>query len=68
MKLWLLTRIDDSKIGYDEYLGFVVRAETEEEARKISRYAIDDEYAQWLCKEITVEGDPEVILDSFNAG
>lgn len=39
MKLWLLRPIDENKVPwdpwYDRAFGFVVRAETEEEAREI---------------------------------
>jgi hypothetical protein len=71
MKLWLLLRTD--RPGWDEYLGYVVRAETEELARTVAaRNSGDEGRSPWMttatCKEIEAEGIPGIILDSFNAG
>ena len=82
MKLYLLKR--RGSIGYDEYASFVVRAESEDEARRIaadacgfSKYreipdAEDFKDAVYsTCKVLKsegVEGEAGVILGSFNAG
>jgi hypothetical protein len=74
MPLYLLKR-DDSWIGYDEYVGFVVRAESEEQAREIVSKTNGQEGGKtWLdaskasCDLIDQAGSPGIILDSFNAG
>lgn len=72
MKLWLLTRTGD--IGWDEYNGKVVRAETEFQARDIANQRTGDEGKIWghitlvKCEEIPIDGAAREILASFNAG
>lgn len=73
MKLFLVKRTDES--GYDEYDGLVVRAESADRAEAIATNAngIGMGYTglgphNIEVTEITVDGDEEVILDSFNAG
>lgn len=71
MKIWKLDLIDDdSRDGYcDCFLAFVIRAETEGQARAIA-YAERDgnPNGTWLdpskstCEEVTIEGEPGVIL------
>ena len=76
MKLWLLKRTTEDP-GWDEYLGFVVRALDDEEARRIaSEYTNGDEGKQtWMDpSQVRCEylgegpGDGGVVLDSFMAG
>ena len=74
MKLWLLER-DAGLIGYDEYDSFVVRAETESQARGFARKRGADEGGDtWLdhnlvsCVPLQQGGDIGIILGSFNAG
>ena len=76
MKLWLLSR-DENKGNYDEYIGFVIRAESEQAAREIAVKKVRiyrEPDTRWLnseyaaCTEITLDGDEGIILDSFNAG
>ena len=68
MTLWLLERI--GHISYEEYEGFVVRADSETQARQIA--AMQDlqfehpAYAE--CTEIKPEGFPGIILTAFNSG
>jgi hypothetical protein len=75
VKLWHLRRTD--KVDYDEYDSFVVRAETEQEAREllINEHARDNYFNPWtrvhadvVCAELTMDGPTEIILGSFNAG
>ena len=86
MKLWLLTAKEnlagdnDPWISrYDCYYGFVIRAETETEARQIAdnggadekRFGIQD---TWLnpaysnCVEVTAAVEAGIVLRDFNAG
>lgn len=72
--IYLLTRNEDD-IRYDENTGFVVRAGSADEARRIAADAADDEGPQtWLnadlstCELVDAFGKPRVILDSYNAG
>lgn len=78
MKLWLIERTADHGGEWDIFLGFVVRAETEQAARQLAAensvgwHPTPD--ADWLdsawasCVEVSAEGDAGVILDSFKAG
>lgn len=68
MKLWVINRDDAVREGWR---GFVVRAETEQEARDIaaahSYYGRDSFRSSRLstCVEVKVEGDPGIILGDF---
>ena len=73
MKLFILTRTDN--VRYDEFDSFVVRAETEQQAREIATAAdfswpkVDERwFALTKCEELTADGPAEVIVGSFNAG
>ena len=78
-KLWLLKPIDSKSPGwippYDKIFGFVIRAETEEKARRLAQNNGGDETRfqsyPWMnrkestCVELTPEGDDEIILSSY---
>lgn len=76
MKLWLLLRKDH--VDWDQYVGFVVRAETAKRARQIAWEGTDqqEKYREpyWLdtsavlCIQIQIEGKEEILLYSFRAG
>jgi len=73
MKLWLLSQ--NYYNDYDTYSNFIVRAETERDARLIvSKQAGDEGASVWLesekstCEELLSEGVYEIILGSFHAG
>lgn len=86
MKLWILRPIDatvsivinDLKVKqwtWDCAYGFVVRAETESEARTFAgKEAGDEEATPWLdpkltsCEVLTFEGEAGVVLRDFLAG
>jgi hypothetical protein len=81
MKLWILEpRRGLGKEcpwghGYDKAHGFVVREETEKDARlTAANYCGDEGEQAWLdekystCEELTGEGPPEVIIRDFWAG
>lgn len=81
MKLWILESIehcplpDPWNFPYDVAIGFVVRAETEQQARELATSQAGDEGKKaWLdpkyttCKSLSSVGDPEVILRDFKAG
>lgn len=84
MKLWLITRTDQT--DYDETNSLVIRAETEDEARAIA-IAPDPDYEYdpdepWyrpmihpgldasnvIISELTAEGEPGVIVHDFIRG
>lgn len=75
MKLWLLTADESTGLWqpwYDKAFGFVVRAESEEDARNYAADKAGDEGREaWLepesstCVEITGEGAAEVILQDL---
>ena len=82
MKLWILLPIhrdgfDPWEPWYDKAFGFVVRAETENEARQFAnRNAGDenwDDKTPWLdgkystCDELVPNGEAGVVLRDFNA-
>lgn len=77
MKLFLLKPIDegDKIFWYDCNHGFVIRAESEGEAREIASKNHADEGSEvWLntervsCEKITNEGEPGIVLCDFVAG
>ena len=84
MKIWILTPVDGLPDNdnpwipwYDKSFGFIVRAETEEEARKFAHdeagYENRGEFSiqPWLdskyttCSELTGEGTPGVVMGDF---
>ena len=85
MKLWLLRPLqkfqdkysdEDSPWNpwYDKAFGFVVRAETEEEARKLASEDCGAEGKEaWLskkysvCKILIFEGEAKIIIQDFAA-
>ena len=63
------------KVGYDEAAGFVVRAHTSQEARRLaSQKAGGERDLVWLdpkqskCTLIRPAGRPAVVMRDFNAG
>lgn len=79
-KLWLLRPIEDLPKGnpwdpwFDRAFGFVVRAETEKDARFIAGKDSGDEmHSSWhdaslsTCVELSAEGEPCVIIRDFAA-
>lgn len=70
MKFFLVTPDD---FDYDQWDGFVIRAENHAQARKMAEKFAKNASAgtntqKWSAVEIKVEGEPKVILDSFRAG
>ena len=71
MRIWLVKQTDH--IGYDEYEGFVIRAESKEriielvesdEGLEINSFA----NMNYDITEIKADGEEKIILDSYNAG
>ena len=81
MKLWILKPVENLRKNddpwepwYNKSFGFVVRAETEESARKFaSEQSGDENSASWLdakyssCAELTTEGETGVVIQDFHA-
>ena len=81
MKLWLIQPRGTNSGAWDPWynkaFGFVVRAETEEQARKFADAAAGDEKHSredaWLstmfstCEELTAAGDPGIVIRDFAA-
>jgi hypothetical protein len=84
MTLWHLQAIDRNKGPWDRWYdttdAFVIRADSEEEARAMTKKNAGDEVEYnkgknpWLdpgltsCVELTLDGEPTVVIYSFNAG
>jgi hypothetical protein len=78
VKLWLLKPVHiegDRRWGWDCAHGFVVRADSETDARLLAAGESGDELpTAWLkpelstCEELTAEGGAEVVLRDFHAG
>lgn len=82
MRMWLLLPISLDRPGpwrpvWDKAYGFVVRAETEAQARQVvadSDETGDEGADVWLdptlalCREIPLDGTPEVIMRDFHNG
>ena len=74
MKLWLVERTDEW--DYDQYSGFVIRADSEETARALAneKGGWPGRYTSWTapsnirCVELTADGEAGIILHSFHAG
>ena len=69
MKLWLIER---PEYDYDESDGAVIRAESEAEARDIANDHLSP-IGRWSGPEVTCnllvpEGEPGIVLQSYNAG
>lgn len=70
--IYILERTDE--IGWDEYTGKVVRAESEQEARDIANKKTGDEGKIWTdttkvtCEQVATDGASGAILEAFNAG
>lgn len=78
MALWKVAVIGGrDAVDYDEYDAYVVRAETEDEARALAEalaYIGHDRWRHFLdpakttCEAIAADGPSEIIVESFNAG
>lgn len=78
MKLWVIKRTTELK--WDSFIGAVVRAENEDEARKLFSEEMFCDYEiegliyksynlpSFEVKELSPSGGKEVILTAFNAG
>jgi hypothetical protein len=60
MKLWLVKHKDAEQGGYG-LMGVVVRAETEEQARRLAHETWTDTTVA-TCTELHAEGEPGIIL------
>ncbi len=76
MKLWLLDPISDDDCSWDCARGFVIRAKTEDEARKIaeSHHGDESDYEEFwtnpaksTCKILSNKGKMELILRDFKS-
>ena len=73
MKLWLIER-DWKLVDYDETIGLVIRAETEEQVRRLARRRSWDHSKDWLdpkrakCQEITTDGPVRTLLQANHRG
>lgn len=81
MKLFVLKARRDlpdkeDPFDYDMHWGFVIRAKNSEKARIIAaegcipgaanQYWLNEKYT--TCEEITLSGEPEIILEDYHAG
>jgi len=80
MKIWILRPQWDTDLWapwYDKAFGFIVRAETEEDARKLANEKTGDENWEGIdawnntkyttCEPLLDAGEPEVILRDYAA-
>jgi hypothetical protein len=63
VKLW---KVEADEYSWDEYDSFVIRASTAKHAEKLALKASHGKQA-WTATPITVAGEEEVILGSWNA-
>lgn len=64
MKIFIISRED---YGYDEYDSHIVRAENKEDVLRVCNDGAFTEENS-VIKEITLDGESEILLSSFNAG
>lgn len=74
MKLWLIS-MPGGFPGWDVYYAGVIRAETEQDARRIAERVLNSDRnpGEWMapevaCVPIDVQGGEGLILGAFNAG
>lgn len=77
MKLWILRPVSDKPDWWDCAQGFVIRAESESQARQMivdgDKFG-DEGHKFWLdskqssCVELIADGDPQIILRDFAYG
>ena len=66
MKLFKITTDD---FGWDDYNGFVVRAETKERAKElITKVVYNNFKGEETYEVIEIEGEEGIVLESFNSG
>ena len=67
MKLYLLEPDESSGPTYGIYVGFVVRAETRQQARQLCNEAGQGMWneGECTCLASNVNGKPEIILEAF---
>lgn len=75
MKLFLLKRVDMTYGYYDQFYGFVIRAENEEKARELaSKESADEGLLFWkdrsltICEELLPDGPEDILIRDFHAG
>lgn len=73
MNIYLFTRNKNYPIDWDEYVGFVVSARDEKEARKLINDFDEFNRPEKICFDCKLVGykidsKSEILLDSFNAG
>lgn len=71
--IYLLKRVRGHEKANDEFQGFVVRASSEEQARKMvdDRNCWDDDFLdpkKTTCEKLLSKGKSEILLEDFNAG
>lgn len=70
--IYLLKR--KGSVDWDEYHGFVVRADSEEDAREAAQHWDNNSRKWWKnpklssCEEVKNSGQREIILSDFKAG
>jgi hypothetical protein len=75
-KLYLVTRIKEDDYGYDDYIGFVVSAENEEQAITLTTTEYGYRHSGWPVAErlkakligYSLLDEIGIVFDSFNAG
>lgn len=76
MRLWLVEVLDSRSICCGGTDGFVIRAETEADARRLASELTTDvrNFDMWLdaeavgCRPIEAEGDPGVLIERVQPG
>lgn len=74
MKLWHLRPVSDHYPAWDHAMahGFVIRAATEGEARKMAEAVYQEKIwldpEKTLCEKLTASGPAEVILTDYRVG
>ena len=72
MAYWLLEVI--GPVGYDAYEAKLIKAKTEEEARKIANYHVGEEGPVWqskysvTCEKLNAKRKDGLVIASFCAG
>lgn len=66
MRLYLIE--SEGSIGWDEYVGFVVRAKNRKEAAALVADKYKSTRQTFTIRALSPRGKPDIVLESFNAG
>ncbi len=76
LKLYLVNRIDENSYEYDDWIGFIVNAENEEQSIALTTSRFNYAHSGWPSADklkstligISLLNEIGIVFDSFNSG